>query len=69
MKVKRAETIAFFLCDECSAVHIGLWRNGQMFAEAIPLDPDAVVADLQATIAESKARQGITNTPVIGHTH
>jgi len=69
MKVKRAETMAFFLCDNCSAVHIGMWRNGQMFAEAIPYDPDAVLADLQTTIAESKARQGITSTPVIANKH
>lgn len=69
MKTKRAETLSFFLCENCSAVHIGMWRNGQMFAEAIPYDADAVLADLQATIAESRARQGITNAPSIGHKH
>lgn len=69
MKVKRAETMAFFLCEDCASVHIGLWRNGQMFAEAIPYDAEAVLSDLQATIAESKARQGVASTPVIGHRH
>lgn len=69
MKVKMVQSMSFFLCENCSAVHIGLWRNGQMFAEAIPMDPDAVVAELQAAIAESKARQGITSSPVIAHKH
>lgn len=58
MKVKMAETLQFYLCDHCAAVHIGLFRNGKLFAEAIPIDADAVLQDLQATIAESRQRQG-----------
>ncbi|MEO3386052.1 hypothetical protein [Mesorhizobium sp. CAU 1741] len=57
MKVKMAESINVFLCDHCAAVHIGMWRNGKMFAEAIPNDAEAVARDLLRTIAESKTLQ------------
>jgi len=69
MKVKMADSMSFYLCEHCSAVHIRMWRNGRLIAEAIPDDPDPIVAALQTTIAESKARQGITNTPSIAHKH
>ena len=57
MKPKKAQSIQFFLCDTCAAVHIGLWRNGQMFAEAIPADIDAVATELQAAIDDSRRRR------------
>lgn len=69
MKSKMAHMMAVFLCDHCSAVHVGMWRNGEMFAEAIPMDPDAFAADLLATIAESKARSAGGAAPVIAHKH
>ena len=52
-----AQQISFFLCDHCAAVHIGMYRNGRMFAEAIPEDIEAVAADLRATIAASRERR------------
>jgi hypothetical protein len=58
-KVKMAQRIGLFLCEHCASVHIGFWRNGQMFAEATPNDIEAVAADLVATIAESRALQGV----------
>jgi hypothetical protein len=57
MKVIRAEKIEVFLCDQCAAVHIGLWRDGTMFAEAIPFDPKTFAGALAEAIAESEARQ------------
>jgi len=69
MAVKMVESISIFLCENCSSVHIGLWRHGRMFAEAIPVDIDTLVDELNAAVAESKARQGITNTPSTAHKH
>lgn len=69
MKVKMAQSISIFLCEHCASVHIGFYRNGHLFAEAIPSDIDTLAQELAAQIAESKARQGITNTPVIAHKH
>jgi len=57
MAPKLAQSISFFLCEHCHSVHIGLWRNGKMYAEAIPTDIDGVAADLAATIEESRRRQ------------
>lgn len=57
MKTKMAQSISFFLCEHCASVHIGLWRNGKMFAEAIPTDIDGVAADLNTVIEESHRRQ------------
>lgn len=57
MKVKMAQTIQVYLCDECASVHIGMFRGGKLFAEAIPFDPKAFAADLQIAIAESDALQ------------
>jgi hypothetical protein len=53
----KAQAIGFFLCPDCNSVHIGFWRNGVMFAEAIPGDIDAVNAEFQKAIADSKAAQ------------
>ncbi|TGT72959.1 hypothetical protein EN802_13870 [bacterium M00.F.Ca.ET.159.01.1.1] len=69
MKAKMAQSIAIYLCENCASVYIGFYRNGQLFAEAIPNDIDTLAQELAAQIAESKARQGITNTPVIAHKH
>jgi hypothetical protein len=55
MKVKMAQTIQVYLCDECASVHIGMFRGGKLFAEAIPFDPKAFAADLQTAIAKSEA--------------
>jgi hypothetical protein len=52
-----AHSIDFFLCEDCAAVHIGMWRNGRMFAEAIPLDIEAVAAALAKAIADSRTRK------------
>ena len=54
MKPKMAQSINFFLCEHCASVHIGFWRNGRMFAEAIPDDIEGVAAALTETIAESR---------------
>lgn len=61
-RVKKAQTIRVFLCDHCAAVHIGLYRNGQMFAEAIPHEIEELAADLASAIAESKARRAAAST-------
>lgn len=57
MKIRMAEQITVFLCEHCDAVHIAMWRNGKIFAQAIPMDAAAVAGDLNAAIAESLARQ------------
>lgn len=57
MKPKMAQRISFYLCDHCAAVHIAFWRNGKVFAEAIPDDIGAVAEDLDETIVESVERQ------------
>lgn len=57
MKIKMAHSINVFLCDTCSAVHIGMWRNGKLFAEAIPFDPKTFASDFNEAIAESEAMQ------------
>ncbi|MGX9145875.1 hypothetical protein [Mesorhizobium sp. 128a] len=69
MKVKMAQSIAIYLCENCASVHIGFYRNGQLFAEAIPNDIETLASELAAQIAESKARQGIRSTPGITHKH
>jgi hypothetical protein len=62
MKPRMAQTLQIYLCEHCAAVHIGMFRNGKLFAEAIPNDPDSVLRDLQEAIAESRARQGASDT-------
>lgn len=57
MKPKMAQSIGFFLCPDCASVHIGFWRDGKMFAEAIPNDITAVAEDLDRTILESIERR------------
>lgn len=57
MKIKMADRIQVFLCDEYSAVHIGMFRKGKLFAEAIPFDVKAFAHDLNEAIAESEAHQ------------
>ena len=57
MKPKLADGIEVFLCEHCSAVHIGMWRGGKMFAEAIPDQPEAFLAELQEKIALSQREQ------------
>ncbi|MGS1095828.1 hypothetical protein ACVCNR_14720 [Aquamicrobium terrae] len=57
MKPKMAQRISFYLCDHCAAVHIAFWRNGKIFAEAIPDDITAVAQDLDNTIVESIDRR------------
>lgn len=62
-KVTKAQQVGFFLCEKCSSVHIGMWRNGEMFAEAIPDDIIAVAMALNETIIASAARKSLgTNT-------
>lgn len=63
-KIKLADSIGFYLCDHCSAVHIALLRNGKQFAEATPLDIEDVLSELKAVIAESKQRQASMASPV-----
>lgn len=55
MKIKRAQSISCFICPDCTAVHIGFFRDGKMFAEAIPNDIDAVAADFTDKIKEARA--------------
>lgn len=62
MKVKMAEHIEIYLCEHCAAVHIGMFRNGKLFAEAIPIDAESVLENLKTTIAESERRQSAMST-------
>lgn len=55
---KMAQKISIFLCEHCAAVHIGMWRDGKMFAEAIPADIATLSLELQAAIVESNQRRG-----------
>lgn len=57
MAAKRAQEISIFLCENCSAVHIGLFRNGKMFAEAIPDNAGAVLNELRLKVVESQMRR------------
>ena len=57
MKPKMAQQISFYLCDHCAAVHIAFWRNGKVYAEAIPDDIGAVAEDLDKAIVESVERR------------
>lgn len=54
---RMAETLTVFLCDHCAAVHIGFWRKGEMFAEAIPDDIEAVARRLEEAVEESRQRR------------
>ncbi|MDB5522810.1 MAG: hypothetical protein JWM58_573 [Rhizobium sp.] len=56
-KVKMAEQIEFYLCDHCAAVHIGFYRQGKLFAEAIPDDPGLMLKEMTDAITKSKQRQ------------
>lgn len=56
-KVKMAQRLSFYLCEHCASVHIAFWRNGEIFAEAIPDDIAAVAEDLDRAIVESVERQ------------
>lgn len=67
MKPKMADSINIFMCKHCSAVHIGMWRNGKMFAEAIPMQPDALVTDLVEAVEYSRRLQA-GGAPA-GHKH
>lgn len=58
MKVKMAQQMQFYLCGDCSAVHVAFYRNGKIFAEAIPNNPEEMLAELAACIEESKALRG-----------
>lgn len=60
MTIKKAQVIQVFLCEQCAAVHIGFWRDGRMFAEAIPSDIAAFAADLKEKMDESTRRQRLT---------
>lgn len=61
MKVKMAQNIEIYLCEHCASVHIGLFREGKLFAEAIPIDATEVLNDLKEAIAESSLRQSGTS--------
>jgi hypothetical protein len=56
--VKRAHHIEIYLCEHCASVHIGLFRDGELFAEAIPNEPALVLDDLTKAVAKSAQRQG-----------
>lgn len=57
MKSQMAQSISIFLCEHCASVHISFERNGRMYAEAIPDDIEALAAELNKTITESRARK------------
>jgi len=57
MAVKRAEEISIFLCEHCASVHIGLFRNGKLFAEAIPNEPEEILDEMRLAIVASKVRK------------
>lgn len=67
VKPKMAQSIGVFLCEQCASVHIGFWRNGKMYAEAIPDNIEAVAAELNAAIEESRRRQRGLPAPAIKH--
>lgn len=52
-----AQQLKIYLCEHCAAVHIGFFRNGEMFAEAIPNDADEVLHEMMIAVAESRQRQ------------
>lgn len=56
MNVTMAQQIRVYLCEHCASVHIGLFRNGELFAEAIPNDAEEVLAEMVAAVVESKER-------------
>lgn len=61
-KVQKAHGISVFNCEHCSSVHIGLWRNGKMIAEAIPASVETAELfrnDLDAAITEQKRRESL----------
>lgn len=65
-RIKFADQIEVSLCDDCAAVNIELWRDGRVFAVAVPVDPSEFARDLAEAIALSTARQG-GGRP--GHSH
>ena len=61
-KILMAHRISVFNCEFCSSVHIALWRNGKMIAEAIPasvVTAELFRNDLDEAIAEQRRREGL----------
>lgn len=56
MKVTMAQQIRIYLCEHCSSVHIGFFRNGELFAEAIPNDAELVLDEMVAAVIVSRER-------------
>lgn len=60
-KVTMAHRISVENCECCGGVHIQLWRNGQMFAVAIPSDAgiaEQLSTDLQGAVKVMRAAEG-----------
>jgi hypothetical protein len=52
-KLTMAQRISVANCECCGGVHVELWRNGKLFAVAIPASVEAataLAADLQAAV-------------------
>jgi hypothetical protein len=60
-KAKMAHSISVSNCECCGQVHVELWRNGQMFAVAIPNDAataERLAFDIQNAAAEARKHGG-----------
>jgi hypothetical protein len=63
VKVKMAQHINVSTCDdpECRSVHICLWRNGKIFAEAVPVTletAETLAKNILDVAAELRAGKG-----------
>lgn len=58
MKKKMAQAISVYLCEHCASIHIGMYRGGELFAEAIPDNPGELLNEMRLALAESQLRQG-----------
>lgn len=63
MKPKMAHKISAEICSNpnCGCVHIALWRDGKIFAEAVPVTletADLLAKDILEAAAEIRARKG-----------
>ena len=63
MKPKMAQSISAATCSnpECGCVHINLWRDGKIFAQAVPATletAEALAKNILEAAAEMRARKG-----------
>lgn len=68
MKPKMAQHINVSTCDdpECGCVHVNLWRDGKIFAQAVPAaleTAEALAKKILEAAAELRARKGKLHVP------